>query len=292
VINGQHSEYLTNPSVKEIEKKGKDGLLNVYRDAISTECDIHYAGKLTVDKVKNLIVNYFEPQKVTQKADKCIDLPLQRYDKPTVFVIDNPTAKQSVIYGYTFTATELDNDFMNASKLFNTYFGAGMTSIMFQEIREFRSFAYGAQSRYVRPAFVNKNNGSYLLCNLSTQSDKTIDALFVLDSLLKDMPVRQDKLLNDKKQLRNDIGNSYPSFRNLSPQIANIKRIGYKEDTNNILLNGLDKIDMNTVIDFYNKNIKSKTTCYIVAGNMKQIDIEKLKQFGEVKIIKTKEIFK
>jgi predicted Zn-dependent peptidase len=292
VINGQQSEYLTNPSAKEIKKKGKDGLLNVYRDVISTECDMHYAGKQPADKMKNLIGKYFNPEKVTQKADKYIDLPLQKYEKPTVFVLDNPKAKQSVIYGYTYTPTELDNDLMNASRLFNMYFGAGMTSIMFQEIREFRSFAYGAYSQYVRPGVVNKNTGSYLLCNLSTQSDKTNDALFVLDSLLKDMPVRLEKLKNDKQQLRNDIGNSYPSFRNVSSRIANMKRSGYNEDTNDILLDGLNKMDMDTVIDFYNKNIKSKTTCYIVAGNMKQVDMEKLKQFGEVKVVKTKEIFK
>jgi len=293
VVNGKHSEYLTNPSAKEIKKKGKDGLLDVYRDVIKTECDIHYSGKLSTDKVQKLITQYFDLGKISQKADKFIDLPLQRYEKPVVFVIDNPKAKQSIIYGYTFTPTTLDKNFMNESRLFNTYFGGGdMSTIMFQEIREFRSFAYGAFSRFNRPALVNKDNGSFLLTYLSTQSDKTNDALFVLDSLLKDMPKRPENLMNAKQSQRNDINNSFPSFRNVSSRIATMKRLGYDVDNHDIFLDGIDQIDMDIIMNFYTRNIKENTTCYIITGNMKQVDMEKLKEFGEVKTLKVKDVLK
>jgi len=293
VANGKHSEYLTSPSAKDIKRKGKDGLLEVYRDVINTECDIHYSGKLSNDKVKNLTIQYFNVKNISQKADKYIDLPLQRYEKPIVFVIDNPKAKQSIINAYTFTPTTLDNDFMNSSRLFDTYFGSGsMSAILFQEIREFRSFAYFASGRFVRPALVNKDNGSYLRCLLSTQSDKTYDALFVLDSLLKDMPKRPENLLNAKQTMRNDINNSFPSFRDISSRIATLKRYGYNEDFYDVLLDGLDKMDLDTVFDFYAKNVKDKTTCYVITGNMKQVDMEKLKEFGEIKALKIKDVFK
>jgi hypothetical protein len=138
----------------------------------------------------------------------------------------------------------------------------------------------------------NKNNGSYLSCSLSTQSDKTIDAMLVLDSLLKAMPQRPENLINAKQSIRNSINNGFPTFRYITWNIANQKRCGYKEDPNISLLDALDNMDMNTINDFYNRNVKSNITCYIIAGNMKQIDIEKLKQFGEVRMVKVKEIFK
>ena len=292
MVYGQKSDYLTKPSAKEINKKGKDGLLDVYRDVVNIEFDIHYSGKLPSKEIKNLIVRYFEPEKVSGKANKYIDLPVQRYEKPIVFVIDNPKAKQSIICGYTFTPTELDENFYSFSRLFNSYFGRGMTSIMFREIREFRSFAYSASSTYNCPAIVNKNAGSYLSCFLSTQSDKTNEALFVLDSLLKNMPMHPDNLSNAKQSLRNDINNDYPSFRDVSSYIAKTKRLGYDEDTNDFLLNALDEIEPDSMLDFYNRNVKEKITCYVITGNMKHIDKEKLKQFGEVKMMKVKDVSK
>ena len=291
VIHGKNSTYLTMPSVKAIKKKGKDGLLDIFYDVIKTECDIHYAGNLPTGKVKNLVNNYFETDKITQKAYAPVFYDLNMYDKPVVFVVDNPKAKQSIVNSYTFTPNELDEDFLASSNFFNTYFGRGMSSIIFQEIREFRSLAYGAYSQYNRPRMVHKDKGSYLKCHLSTQSDKTIEALSVLDSLLKDMPQRPENIVQTKQVLRNNINSAYPSFRNISPRIAYLKRIGYNDDLNNILLNKLDGMDMNTLADFYNHNVKSKTTCYVITGNLKDIDMDKLKSFGEVKVVKMKEIF-
>ena len=291
-IHGTHSTYLTMPSISEIKRKGKDGLLAVFREVIQTECDIHYSGKKSVEDVKRLVTRYFEPEKIIEKADKPVEFPLQRYDKPVVFVLDIPKAKQSIIYGYTFSPTEIDRNFINASRLFNAYFGGGMSSILFQEIREFRSFAYGTSSQFVYPGIINKENGSYLKCYLSTQSDKTVEALAVLDSLLRDMPQHAEKLSDAKQSLRNNINNNYPPFRNLTRQIAALKRQGYDEDLNQILLESLDEMDMRTIVDFYSRHVKENTTCYVITGNMKQVDMEQLKQFGEVRKIKIKDIIR
>ena len=291
VIYGDNSTYLTALEIKDIKKKGKDGLLDIFHDVTRTECDIHYSGKLQAGDVKKLVDRYFETGSITQKGYAPVSYDLARFDKPVVFVVDNPKAKQSIVSSYTYTPEQLDEDFLAQSNFFNTYFGGGMSSIMFQEIREFNSFAYLAYSNYVRPEMVNKTKGSYLKCYLSTQSDKTIDALSVLDSLLKEMPQHSEKIAQTKQLLRNNINNAYPSFRNISPRIAYLKRIGYNDDLNNILLNKLDGMDMNTLVDFYNHNIKSKTTCYVITGNLKDIDMDKLKSFGEVKVVKMKEVF-
>ena len=290
--NGKQSIYLTSPTAKEIKKKGKEGLLDVFRSVIQTECDVHYSGNLPIEKVKNLVISYFDPQNITQKADKPVELPLQRYDKPVIFVLDNPKAKQSIIYSYTFCPTVIDPNFVSASRLFNNYFGGDMSSVMFQEIREFRSFAYGAYSQYIRPGIVNKDNGSYLLCCLSTQSDKTMEALSVLDSLLTNMPQNSEKLSDAKQSLRNSINNNYPSFRNVSSQIASLKRQGFEGDINSFVLDHLNQLDMDQIIEFYNKNLKENTTCYIITGNMKQVDMQALKQLGEIRTLTVKDVFK
>jgi predicted Zn-dependent peptidase len=290
VVHGNHSTYLTAPSAREIRRTGRDGLLDVFRNAIRTEADIHYSGNLPIEKIERLVTQYFNPENIVEEAGNPVMLPLQQYNRPIVFVIDIPKATQSIIFGYTFTPTPIDEDFINASRIFNAYFGGGMSSLMFQEIREFRSFAYWAASQYVRPGMVNNENGSYLKTQLSTQSDKTIEALQVLDSLLRDMPVFPEKMVDTKQFLRNNINNSYPSFRNISEHIASQKRQGFNEDINAILLDALDEMDMDTIVDFYLRNVQENVTCYVIVGNLKQIDMRQLEQFGEVRRMRSKNV--
>ena len=290
VAHGQHSTFLPEPSVREVRRKGGDGLLDLFHEVIQTEVDIHYSGNLPVEEIKALVVRYFNPESVVNQAGNPILLPLVQHDRPLVFVIDQPRARQAIIYAYTFTPTPADYDFYNASRIFNAYFGGGINSLMFQEIREFRSFAYFASSRFVSPGLVNKNNGSFLMSQLTTSSDKITDAIAVLDSLLTNMPMYPERIAGAKQSLRNDISNHFPSFRNISEHIASQKRQGFSQCINAVLLDALDEMDMDSIVDFYNRNVRDAVTVYVVVGNMRQVDMEKLAQFGEVRRMRVRDI--
>ena len=67
---------------------------------------------------------------------------LMTYDKPTVFFMDMEDVTQSIIYAYMYIDPLKAKEDRPISRLFSAYFGGDMSSLMFQEIREFRSFAY------------------------------------------------------------------------------------------------------------------------------------------------------
>ena len=73
--------------------------------------------------------------------------------------------------------------------MYNQYFGGSMNAIVFQEMREKRSLAYTAQSRYVPANELNKDN--YNFSYIATQNDKVIDAFTAFDELFNDMPQSQ-----------------------------------------------------------------------------------------------------
>jgi len=104
----------------------------------------------------------------------------------------------------------------------------------------------------------------------------------LLDSLLKDMPVRPETLLNAKKSILNSINNYYPSFRYIAANIASDKRLGYNESPYNALLNALDNMDMDTVIDFYNRNIKGNITCYVLPGILNRLILRNCNSLGRL----------
>ncbi|MEJ7665710.1 MAG: insulinase family protein [Hymenobacter sp.] len=70
--------------------------------------------------------------------------------------------------------------------LYNEYFGGGMGSIVFQDLRESKALAYSAMSRYANADKAGRSN--YIISYIGTQSDKLPEAMSGMESLLTDMP--------------------------------------------------------------------------------------------------------
>ena len=56
----------------------------------------------------------------------------------------------------------------HAARLFSVYFGGDMSSLMFQEIREFRSLAYRVSGRYILPPHKLEGKAGEFVTMLST----------------------------------------------------------------------------------------------------------------------------
>ncbi|MDR1755814.1 MAG: insulinase family protein [Culturomica sp.] len=291
VTQGENSSYKRIPRNREIKKRGVDGLMAIFHELIRTECDIHYTGKLSEEQVSAALKKNLALENNTRKGFAALTYSLKKYEQPVVFFLDDPKTVQSIVYTYTPAPGVMDEEEAQASRFFNTYFGTGMSSLLFQEIREFRSLGYYAYSGYGRTDKLHPDATPYLKCFLSTQADKTIDALTVLDSLLKEMPVKPESVPTAKQALKSAINNAYPSFRNIGTYVAEVRRLGYSEDRNALLLNVLEEMDIHTIQQFYEKNVKAAPTCYIITGNAKRINMELLEQFGEIRKIKLKKVF-
>ena len=182
---GDQSRYLRKLSLSQIKKlKGKD-MLAIYDKVRSVQCDLHYCGTLPVEKVIGTIRQHLPLERTTVASNSPYYRELKQYDRPTVFFIDMPDMAQSIVYGYVKGDPVDDKASRHASRLFSVYFGGDMSSLMFQEIREFRSFAYRTSGRYQLPNHAHKGTAGSFTAMLSTQSDKTLDALGVLDSLIR-----------------------------------------------------------------------------------------------------------
>lgn len=153
---GDQSRYLRKLSLSQIKKlKGKD-MLAIYDKVRSVQCDLHYCGTLPVEKVIGTIRQHLPLERTTIASNSPYYRELKQYDRPTVFFIDMPDMAQSIVYGYVKGDPVDDKASRHASRLFSVYFGGDMSSLMFQEIREFRSFAYRTSGRYQLPNHAHK----------------------------------------------------------------------------------------------------------------------------------------
>ena len=289
---GDQSRYLRKLSLSQIKKlKGKD-LLAVYGKVRSVQCDLHYCGTLPVEKVIGTIRQHLPLERTTVASNSPYYRELKQYDRPTVFFIDMPDMAQSIVYGYVKGDPVDDKASRHASQLFSVYFGGDMSSLMFQEIREFRSFAYRTSGRYQLPNHAHKGTAGSFTAMLSTQSDKTLDALGVLDSLIREMPLKPERMEAVKQTLVNRINNDYPPFRNLSEKVASARMEGFDHDPAEEFLRDIATMDMQDISRFYQEQISGRPVVYVITGNRKHIDMKKLAEYGTIIKVKKKEIYK
>lgn len=289
---GDQSRYLRKLSLSQIKKlKGKD-MLAIYDKVRSVQCDLHYCGTLPVEKVIGTIRQHLPLERTTIASNSPYYRELKQYDRPTVFFIDMPDMAQSIVYGYVKGDPVDDKASRHASRLFSVYFGGDMSSLMFQEIREFRSFAYRTSGRYQLPNHAHKGTAGSFTAMLSTQSDKTLDALGVPDSLIREMPLKPERVEAVKQTLVNRINNDYPPFRNLSEKVASARMEGFDRDPAEEFLRDIATMDMQDISRFYREQISGRPVVYVIAGNRKHIDMKKLAEYGTIIKVKKKDIYK
>ena len=176
------------------------------------------------------------------------------------------------------------------SQVFNKYFGTDMYSIVFQEIREFRSLGYTSYG-YFTYDYLHRKPG-HLYAFLGTQSDKTNEGIEVLRGLITDMPERMEKFNASKDALIMSRASNYISFRNMPQTVSSWFEQGYNHDPRIETTEIIKRTEYSDVFSFYEKFIANKPVIIMMSGNGKQIDMKSLEKYGTVKKLKYKEIFR
>jgi predicted Zn-dependent peptidase len=284
----ENSEYLKHLSIKETKKLKGDQLIALFKDVLQYECEIHYVGKLSVDEVNKTIGNTL-PFAITPKPAVYIENQVTEANEPIIYIYDDPKALQSKMTFWCNGSipTEEEKAKLNG---FNEYFGAGMSSIVFQEIREFRSLSYSAYAYYTN-RFLKTNKG-YLYAGMGTQSDKTIEGVQVMTDLIKNMPQKPDRMESIKKGLLQAIHTQNSGFRNLSQTVSSWKFQGYNSDPREYRMQVYNNLQFSDVQAMYEKFVKGKPIVITITGNMKKVDLIALAKFGKVIKVNEKLILK
>ena len=181
---------------------------------------------------------------------------------------------------------------MASFKLFSEYFGGSMYSVLFQEMREFRSFAYTAHGA---PVVVNgklDETPAGFMSYIGTQSDKTSEVLTVLDSLFREMPMREENAETARLTLLNEINNSYPSFRRMAAYVRNCKFEGYSEDPDAALVKLLPSMGTSDITSYFESHIKGHPQVLMIVGNKKNMPMDIIQKWGPVTYLKKADIYR
>ena len=291
VIKGTQSPYLTRLTSKELKRYKAADVVAAFQRLYNCRCDISYNGNVQPQQVADLIARHL-PQLVGTEDNPMQEDVLETPQEPTVYVFDMPKSRQTLIGLYRpLNDVKTDRD-KACLEMWGEYFGGGMSSVLFQEVREFRSMAYASQGVAFTPMLAHSVDPSGYLAIVATQGDKSMQAIALLDSLVNDMPVNAENIDVARQSLLNDINNSYPTFRGKPLIISLMERCGYTADQNTAMAQQLPIITQADVETFYRQHIQGQPYQLMIVGNLKRLDLKALARYGTVVKVKKEDIYR
>ena len=289
VVYDQNSSYLKDQSLSELKLKKAEELIRDFNTALNHEVTINYVGKKSSTEIaekirKNLILK----ENAIPKNPR-VHLDHRKITENVVYVYEFKKALQSQINFYIdgrIFSLE-DEAVINA---FNNYFGGDMSSLVFQEIREFRSLAYSTYAYYGTPSKEGLN--CYFHGFVGCQADKTNEAVEAMIELIRNMPMKPERWEGIKSSLIQKTFADRPGFRWLIPTVENWKYKGYRDDPSKQLIDAYKTMKFDQLTELWSKDIKSSPMAISIVGNTSAFDLERLKKFGKIVYVKENEILK
>lgn len=289
IIYGNGSAYIDRLKEEDIINSDFTELTTTFQKATGYEAEVHYAGALPFEEVKN-ILNANLPLKLGEMpSESPKDRILQKVEENTVYYIQNKDLRQSEILIY-LNGPQFTPEKSAGLTVFNQYFGGGFGGLVINEIREKNSMAYHASGVFYKP--IRKGSESHFFGSVGTQNDKTIDALTLYSKLLNNMPLVPERMNTIKDYLYKSLLSDKTNFRSSSQAYNSYKLLGFEVDPAKYMLPVIKEMSFDDLKAFYEANLKGKPISIGIVGNLSSEDVKKLETFGKVKKLSVSDIFK
>ncbi|MEW7276990.1 insulinase family protein [Aquimarina sp. 2201CG1-2-11] len=274
---GENSPLRNIYTIKELQEFDPQELVNKVKELRGYKQRIFYYGKDVASavaaldkhhKVSNDLKDY--PEKVEY---------IEKEIGGNVYFVDYDMVQSEIVF--LAKGKEFDAKQMAASSLFNEYFGGGMSSIVFQEIRESKSLAYSAYAGYSNAR--EKDHANYIFAYVGTQANKMSQAVDAMMELMTNMPEAEKQFEGAKEATLKRIAAERITKSSIFWNYERLKKRGIDNDNRKEMYETIKNMTLEDLKTFFNENIKGENYNVMVIGNKKDVDMKALAKLGEVK---------
>ncbi len=217
------------------------------------------------------------------------NVPSELLTPSSSVVLAQYEAKQIYYMQYSDRGEKFDAAAAADLALYNEYFGGGMNSIVFQEMREARGLAYSASATLSSPS---RADGTYLYrAFIATQNDKMRQAIEAFDEIINEMPQSEAAFAVAKESLIGRLRTQRVTGYNVLTTYLNCERLGLKEPLTRQIFEGVQNMTLKDVVATQQKWVLNRPYTYMVLGDIKDLDTKYLDTLGPVKTVSLEEIF-
>lgn len=227
-------------------------------------------------------------------------LPATLKDLPkTKTFVQIPTDKNKVLFAhYDMVQAEVfwvrNADQYNSSitptvNLFNSYFGGGMGSIVFQTIRESKALAYSTYSYFALPG--KKEDKDVVMAYVGTQADKFNESTTAMNELLTTLPKSEQLFETAKNGLKKSIASERITQDGIIFSYLKAQKLGNNTDIRKNVYEQAPKLSFTDINTFHDKEMKGKSYTYCLVASQDKVSEADMKKLGEVKKLNLSEVF-
>ncbi|MEL7144958.1 MAG: insulinase family protein, partial [Bacteroidota bacterium] len=284
---GANSPFTNVLSNKQVLDLTSEALIEQIKSFTKREHKVLYYGPLQEDQLlaslndHHLLPDEFLPPMEEVKFD------MTDNDKTKVYWTDYDMVQAEI--AMISKGAEFDVSTAGAARLYNSYFGGGMNSIVFQEIREAQGLAYSASSSYIKAG--KKGDHDFLWAYVGTQADKQDEAMQAMLEIINDMPKSESALQIAKKSILSNMESQRTTKASLLFSYINAQRRGLDYDLNRDIYRDVQNMSLEDIEAFQEKYIKGQNYNIMVLGSKDKLDFKALSKYGDVKELSLEELF-
>ena len=173
--------------------------------------------------------------------------------------------------------------------LFNEYFGGGMNTVVFQELRESRGLAYQASAWYRTPA--QQGQPDWFSTYIVSQNDKMGDCIDVFRQIIEQMPLSDTAFPLAKDALLKRLATERTVGDAVLSYVLSARRLGHDHDFRADIYDAVGEMTLDDLAAFADEHVAGRTYKYVILGNEPDLDQDKLQTLGPVTHLSLEQIF-
>ena len=284
---GAKSPFRNILSEKELNSLKPEELITIIKSLNSFPHRVLYYGSHPSADVISALNNYHKiPEKFNTIPEETKFVELENIEN-NVYVVNYDMKQVELMM---LSKSEKYNKLNVPSiELFNEYFGAGMSSIVFQELRESKALAYTAYAVYRSPNRLDKSN--YIFSYIGTQIDKLPEAMKGMSDLINNMPESEKNFSAAKEAVVKKIRTERITRSDILFNYEDAKKFALDYDIRKDIFEKIPTMNFSDMKAFQEKYLKNKKYAILVLGNKKNLDIKTLEKYGKINYLTLEDIF-
>ena len=282
---GENSRLRNTETIETLKSIDNKKLITLAQSIFNYKPEAFYYGNNVANAKKALNENYLKTDFVSVPEIK--NKFIEKDNIGNVYFVDYDMVQAELLL--VSKSVNFSPELAAGTMLFNSYFGSGLSSIVFQELRESKSLAYAAMSRY--SSAQEKDKPNYLFAYMGTQANKLSEAVKAMKDLLNDMPKNEAQFNAAKESVLKTIAAKRINKAGIYWNYDRLQRLGIDYDNREEVYNAVKKMTLEDLDQFFETHIKGKKFDMMVLGNKKDVDLELLKEYGPVKELEIDYLF-
>lgn len=292
---GKESPLMDRLTAAELDAIQPAVLVDKIHNLTSYQHDVFYYGNKEMAEAKAVLNKYHKVPSTLKPIPPRKEYKEVATAQNKVVFVSFPDMTQAEIMLISKGTEGFDLQENIESRIYNQYFGSGLSSIVFQEIRESRALAYSAYANHSSP--YDPKKAHYYRAFVGTQADKMSQAIPAMKEIIEQMPISEDLMQAAAAALTKKLDSERITKSRIYWTYRANKKKGYDRDIRKDLYDRVSvlakdkKAAVEAIKQFQEGKVKGRNYTYLVLGDKEKIDREFLETLGTVEEFTIEEIF-